>query len=120
MVQICVTSGVISPIDLDATAVSQTQIDLSWHDNSSDESSFHIERSADGSTGWTEIGTVAANAITYSDSALVSGTTHYYRARAYRGSDGQYSAYSNVDGATTPVAIIDRHIYLPLMLRVHP
>jgi carboxypeptidase T len=90
-----------APMDLGVTATSLTQIDLAWQDNSSDESAFHIERSPDGSTDWTEITSVGANAESYQDSTLSCGTHHHYRVRAYRSGDGQYSGYSNVIGAMT-------------------
>jgi YVTN family beta-propeller protein len=77
------------------------QVDLIWTDNSSDESAFRIERSPDGSSGWTEIASVGQDVTAYSDPGLECGTTHYYRVRAYRDGDGQYSDYSNTDGATT-------------------
>jgi hypothetical protein len=108
-----------APTNLDATAVSKTQIDLSWQDNSADESAFHIERSPDGSTGWTEIGTVGANEVSYSDTGLDCGTTYHYRVRAFRDSDGQYSGYSNVDDAATHACLSpDCYIYLPLVMRI--
>jgi DNA-binding SARP family transcriptional activator len=87
--------------NLNATAASQTQINLTWQDNSSDESDFRIERSPDGSTDWTEMATVGADEPSYSNTGLSCDTTYYYRVRAYRDSDGQYSNYSNVDHATT-------------------
>jgi len=106
-----------APTNLDATAVSETQNDLSWQDNSADESAFHIERSPDGSTGWTEIGTVGANEASYSDTGLDCGTTYHYRVRAFRDSDGQYSGYSNVDDATTQACPPpEYYIYLPLVM----
>lgn len=91
-----------APSSLSATAVSGFRIDLSWTDNSSDEDGFKIERSADGSTGWTQIGTAAANATSYSNSALTENTTYYYRVRAYNGAGD--SDYSNTANATTPLA----------------
>lgn len=91
----------IWPSVLHARAVSQTQIDLLWQDNSDDESAFHIERSPNGTTGWVEIDTVAADVTSYSDTPLDCGTPYHYRVRAYRSGDGQYSDYSNVDDATT-------------------
>jgi len=57
------------PSNLDATSTSQTQIQLNWQDNSSDETAFHVERSPDGAAGWTEIDTVGANITAYSNSA---------------------------------------------------
>src|SRR4030067_528681 len=42
----------MAPAGLRATPISQSQINLAWSDLSSDDSDFHIERSADGTTGW--------------------------------------------------------------------
>lgn len=95
------TSGLAAPSNLTATAASTTQINLSWQDNSSDESDFHIERSPDGSSGWTEIATVSASTTGYSNTGLTCGTTYYYRVRAHRHSDSQYSDYSSTANATT-------------------
>ncbi len=89
-----------APSGLNASAISQTQIDLSWTDNSSDEDGFKIERSPNGTSSWTQIATVGANVISHSDSdGLSCGTTYYYRVRAY-GENGN-SGYSNIDSAKT-------------------
>ena len=45
-----------APSALTATAASPMQIDLSWTDNSDDESGFSIECSPDGTSGWSERG----------------------------------------------------------------
>lgn len=90
-----------APTLLEASPVSSTQVDLAWQDNASDETAYHIERSPDGSTGWTEIDTVATNETSYSDSVLDCGVDYYYRVRAFRSGDGQYSDYSNIANATT-------------------
>src|SRR5207248_473979 len=85
-----------TPSSLSAMAVSTTQINLNWQDNSGDESSFRVERSPNGTTGWTEIYATITNATTYSSTVLTPGATYYYRVRAYRVSDASYSAYSNI------------------------
>jgi predicted secreted protein len=90
-----------APSRLSAVAASQTQMNLSWSDNSTNESDFHIERSPNGSTGWTGVYTAAANSTGYSNTGLTCGTPYYYRVRAHRHSDNQYSAYSNTANATT-------------------
>jgi hypothetical protein len=104
--------GPPDPSNLQALPVSATQINLTWTDNSGDESNFRIERSLNESSGWTEIVTVAANATSYRNVGLASGTTYYYKVRAYRQSDETYSGYSNIASATTA-----RAVYLPIVLK---
>jgi hypothetical protein len=88
-----------APSNLQATTVSQTQINLSWTDNSTNESGFKIERSPNGTSSWTQIATVGANVTAYSNTGLTCNTTYYYRVRAYNA--GGDSSYSNVANATT-------------------
>ena len=94
-------SPLVAPSDLNATGASCSQIDLTWADNSLDETNFRIERSPDGSTNWIEIATVNADVVTYSNTGLSSATKYYYQVRAYRVSDGAFSGYSNIANATT-------------------
>ncbi|MDM8559357.1 choice-of-anchor Q domain-containing protein, partial [Candidatus Parabeggiatoa sp. HSG14] len=66
----------VAPSALIATAVSQTQIDLAWTDNSVIETGFKIERAG------SLITTTAADATSYSDSGLSCGTTYNYSVKA--------------------------------------
>ncbi|MDQ1324702.1 MAG: hypothetical protein QG587_2038, partial [Chloroflexota bacterium] len=88
-----------APTGLGATAFSTTQINLAWTDAANNETGYGVERSPDGSTGWTEIATVATNSTGYSNTGLVSGATWHYRVRAVNGLG--YSAYSGSASATT-------------------
>lgn len=88
-----------APTALTASAASASQINLSWTDNSTDESGFYIERSTDGAN-YTQIASVGANVRTYSNTGLARNTAYYYRVRAYK--TGANSAYSNAASATTP------------------
>jgi hypothetical protein len=88
-----------APSNLVATAASQTQIDLDWTDNASNEDGFRIERSPDGSSNWTQIATVGANVSAFSDTGLQASTWYYYQVRAY--DEVGNSGYSNVAGART-------------------
>ncbi len=92
------------PTGLSATVVSQTQINLSWTDNTDDESGFKIERrtGANGnfSGNFSEIASVGGDVISYSDTGLSQGTKYYYRVRVFGGTSGDFS-YSNEDNATT-------------------
>lgn len=87
--------------NLSANIVGPNQVNLSWSDNSSNESGFKIERKA-GSTGsYQVIDIVNANVTSYSDTTAQDGTNYYYRVRAYN-SDGDSDA-SNEVSATTPL-----------------
>ena len=88
-----------APMDLAATAASETEIDLSWLDTLG-ETGYKIERSVDGNT-WTQIDTAVANATTYNDTSVTQGegTLRYYRVQAT--TSGTDSAYTNVSYAIT-------------------
>lgn len=88
-----------APSSLVATTISGSQIDLTWTDNSSDETSFRIERSPNGSTGWASVGTNAAGDNTFSNTGLTCGTQYFYRVFAVNGAGD--STASNTDDATT-------------------
>jgi predicted esterase len=70
------------PTNLSATAVSFKQINLSWTDNSSNETGFEIWRSTSPYNNFSTVGTVNANVTTFSDSSLKHNTRYYYRVRA--------------------------------------
>ncbi|GAB4422141.1 MAG: hypothetical protein Fur0044_20000 [Anaerolineae bacterium] len=89
------------PGNLTASPASQTQINLAWTDNSNNETGFKIERSPNGTSGWTQITTVGTNITTYNNTGLTCNTRYYYRVRAYNGSGD--STYSNTANATTLV-----------------
>ena len=83
-----------APSNLTATAQTYNKINLSWTDNSNNETAFEIWRATDSlGLSITTVATVAANKTTYTDSALNAGTRYYYRVRAI----GQYgqSAFDN-------------------------
>src|SRR4051812_9581064 len=54
-----------APSGLTATALSANQIQLTWVDNSTNESSFKIERAPTASGSWKQIGTVTMNVTSY-------------------------------------------------------
>ncbi len=87
-----------APSGLTAIAASSSQIDLSWTDNSGDETGFKIERHA-GDGNFAEIATVGADVTAFNDTGLNPSATYTYRVRAYNG--GGDSGYSNSANATT-------------------
>ena len=85
---------------LSATAVSSSQIDLSWtHDAAGGAAeSFNVERSADGTNGWQVTGSVPG--LSFSDGDVLPGGTYYYRVQAVK--TGESVPASAVVSATTP------------------
>jgi photosystem II stability/assembly factor-like uncharacterized protein len=72
-----------APSDLKATAISETQIMLSWSDNSANEDGFHIYRSDGVSGAYNHLTSVEANDTSYTDTEITNGTTYWYFVRAF-------------------------------------
>lgn len=97
-----VATTVAAPSNLSATAASSTRVNLSWADNSSNETGFVVERSTNGST-YTAITTTAAGATSYADTTVSGGTTYAYRVKAINGSTN--SSYSATQSVATPAVV---------------
>ncbi len=97
-----VTTQPASPSGLTATAVSSSQVNLGWVDNSTNESGFKIERKTGAGGTYAQIATLAAGVTSYSDSGLTTNTSYYYRVRSSNTAGD--SAYSNEANVTTPSA----------------
>jgi len=88
-----------APFNLTAVAASTSQINLSWTNNTTGATGIKVEYSPNGTTGWSNIASLAGTATSYQHTGLTGGTTCYYRVYAYEGSNN--SSYSNVASATT-------------------
>jgi hypothetical protein len=86
-----------APSNLVATAVSRIQIDLTWSDNSNNETGFAVYRQNGAS--WIQIGTTPNGDNTYSDSGLAESTTYSYYVQAFNSAGDSTS--SNHASATT-------------------
>jgi hypothetical protein len=91
------------PSGLLASSVSASEIDLSWTDNSANETGFLIQRSLNGST-WATLTSVAANTIRYQDTDLPASTTYYYHLSAYNAAGG--SSWSGTASTTTQASAL--------------
>jgi len=90
-----------APSGLSATAASSTQINLSWTDNSGNESGFRIERCKNPNcTNFAQIAQVGAGVTTFADTTVNRNTAYNYRVRAFNAAGN--SAYSNTASAKTP------------------
>ena len=89
-----------APSDLTATAVSNSQINLTWSDNEESKDGYKIERKDEINTEYQLIAEVGSNS--YSNTGLADSTTYTYRVMAYRNDD--VSAPSAPASATTQSA----------------
>lgn len=97
-----------APSGLNIITIGVGELLVGWSDNSVNETGFKLERSSTGGgSGFAEIAQPAANATSYSNTGLTSGTTYYYRIRAYNGAgNSSYSSEANGTTGTKPPIIL--------------
>lgn len=111
----CTSSGTDDnsniPVPLPATNLSvvsvfTNQVNLTWTDNSTNETGFKIERKT-GTGSFATVGSVSTNVNTYSDMGLNQNTEYVYRVYSYN-SGGDSPTYSNevTISTTTPINMI--------------
>jgi titin len=90
------------PSNTGAIAASSSRIDVSWQDNSSNETGFEIWRSS-GGAAFAILSTAGANVTTYGDAGLGALLRYCYQVRALRTYDSKisYSTFSNTACAST-------------------
>ena len=87
-----------APSNVIATAVSRSEIDLTWTDNSTSATAILVEKSTDNTT-FTQIASLAGTATSYASTGLTAGTQYYYRLRTQN--TAGTSGYSNTASAMT-------------------
>ncbi len=94
----------LAPTELKATIVSKDQVDLTWKDNSTNETGYKIERKTD-SGNFTEIGSTAADVTIFSDKTVSVNTNYTYRVYGFNqvGKSIQYSNEVSIKTITVPI-----------------
>ncbi|MBI5506108.1 MAG: fibronectin type III domain-containing protein [Deltaproteobacteria bacterium] len=89
------------PTNVRRTRVSNTEVLLTWHDNSDNETGFEILRRAALHKNFQSRGTVPANAEEFTDT-VERGTVYTYRVRAYNGDGDSDDSNDCLVGRTPP------------------
>ncbi|MEH0154731.1 PHB depolymerase family esterase [Limibacter armeniacum] len=93
------TADLNVPTGVTAIATSSSAIDISWTDTNTDEAGYVVERASSSGGPFSEITSLAANTVSYTDEGLTAETTYYYRVAA-EDADGE-KVYGTVVSATT-------------------
>ncbi len=72
----------VAPSNLTIVSPAHNKVDLSWQDNSANETRFDILRSASASGPFTIVGSTGPNTINYSDNTTVGRSSYYYKISA--------------------------------------
>lgn len=83
----------LPPDSLTAVQTVGEEVKLNWHDASSNESGFYIERKKGSAGTYSVIDSVGANVSTFTDMTGAGGSQYFYRVRGYN--SFVRSAYSN-------------------------
>jgi subtilisin family serine protease len=89
-----------APSNLTSVATGWDLIDLNWQDNSNNEIGFEIQRKKAGDPDFSYLKSVDSNSTYAQDTTATSGTTFYYKVRAYNMAG--LSSFSNEDDAQVP------------------
>ena len=101
----------LAPTNLNGQLISATQINLTWIDNSTNETGFKIERKT-GTGPYAIIGTTTADNTNYNDTSATPNSTYTYRVYSFN-TGGNSINYSNEFTQTiTAVSDIDGNYYL--------
>ena len=96
------------PTNLQAAPVSDTKIDLSWDDNSSNEDGFKVYRSPTSGGPYSLIDTTNPNVSEYTDAGLTPETIYYYKVSATNSfGDSSQTAETSATTLLTPSAVPD-------------
>ena len=90
------------PLKLTVISVSDTQITLSWKDNSAREEGYQIDRKTGPDGAFSEINRVSPDISSYTDTGLEPATSYSYRLRPYGETLGDYAYSTEVVTGTAP------------------
>jgi len=97
-----------SPSGTSLVVIAYNRIDVSWQDNSPNETGFELQRAPGAAGTFAPIATTTAGVTSYADGGLNAVTEYCYKVRAFRttGRNTTYSDFSNTScGTTLPLPV---------------
>lgn len=88
----------LAPSEFVAKTISESQIDLSWQDNATDETAFEIYRASNLASDFEKIMSVDADVTAYADKAVLPNSLYFYQLKAINNAG---SSEPVMDTATT-------------------
>jgi hypothetical protein len=90
----------LSTPSLSLSSVSSSEIDVTWTQISNN-LGYTLQRSLDGTSGWSTVGNLGTNNNYDNDTGLTASTTYYYRVLAIGSGTYSNSNYSSIQSSTT-------------------
>ncbi|TCN59534.1 T9SS C-terminal target domain-containing protein [Flavobacterium circumlabens] len=98
---------IAAPSELTPSGVQATKVTLNWADNSSNETSFILERrNATAGEDYTLVANLTANEVTFTDTNLLPGTLYNYRLSAKNATTQSSFAYLSTSLTTLPAPVL--------------
>jgi uncharacterized protein (TIGR02145 family) len=96
----------VAPSNLSGIVSPETQINLTWTDNSTNEIGFKIERKT-GSGSYSVVGTTSSEINSYVDNNLSPYTTYIYRVYSYNAAGNSLTYSNEITLSTTNTSVTD-------------
>jgi hypothetical protein len=102
-------TGIDTPANLNARAVTTNQVNLSWQDAANDATGFLLQRSTTPDFATVTAFNLAQGTMTYQDTTAAPGTTYYYRLQAIA-SDGATTYQSDFTDPAVTTTWLDQDV----------
>lgn len=103
-----VNTGPVTPVvptNVTAYGLDKNRIRVEWQPSPNGQTAYEVWRSATPDGAFSKVGDVAAGGSSFTNTGLSTGVPYYYKVRSVL--NGEFSAYSDVVGATTVGYVIN-------------
>lgn len=105
----------LAPTNLIGQLISASQINLTWTDNSTNETGFKIERKT-GTGGYTVIASITSDNTIYIDDSVAPNSTYTYRVYSFNAGGNSINYSNEYEQTITAVTDLDGNTYLTTVI----